>query len=297
MKSATKITVFSLLLFFFSSIVVAQNTKLTEEATGYVNFSLGKTTLPHAKTQNLSLFGCNTNITMDSKYWNGPDGFQWEKANQVLSDIPFGYKKDTVTGGLYYVSKYYIASPPVFKEGGQNDPTTLYDIGIVTPDQFTLEGKKPVQMVYMDYNVLEPMYIKYIDIEFDSSFDKLGVDFVPFQVECSDFPWRDISGINGAQGASGIGSFTKDSTNIGRLFLPYYYNTDSEGKKPTVIVPKYLDCEVTLLNDILFHYEVFFMVNGKQYTTINLKDHQNEKISFHAVYREELPSGCTKSKE
>tara|TARA_R110001592_G_scaffold146692_5_gene370889 strand:+ start:4914 stop:5804 length:891 start_codon:yes stop_codon:yes gene_type:complete len=296
MRSPARLLALSISLFLIYSVATAQTIDPVN-TTGFVNFSLGETTLPHAKTQDLALFGCNTNITMDSKYWNGPDGFQWGKANQVLSGIPFGYKKDTVTGGSYYVSKYYIASPPVFKAGGQNDPTTLYDIGIVTPDQFVFNGEKPVQMVYMDYNVLEPMYIKYIDVEFDSSFKDLGVDFVPFQVECNDFPWRDVNGIDGAQGASGIGSLTKDATNISKLFLPYYYVSDSEGEEPSVIVPKYLDCEVTLLNDILFHYDVFFVVNGEKHTTLNLKDFQNEKISFHAEYREELPAGCTISKQ
>lgn len=296
MKSLTKSIALSLSLFFFSLVAIAQNTSLPKTS-GYVNFSLGETTLPHAKTQSLALFGCNTNITIDSKLWNGPKGFSWNKANQVLSGIPVGHQLDSITKKPYYVAKYYIASPPVFKAGGQNDPTTLYDIGIVTPDNFVLEGKKPVQMVYLDYNVLKPMFIKYIEVEFDSSFDKLGVDFVPFMVECNDFPWREANGISGAQGASGIGSFTKDSTNIGRLFLPYYYPNDTEGNTTTNSIEKYLDCEVTLLNDILFHYEVFFMVNGEKHTSLNLKAFQNEKISFHAEYREELPSGCIESKQ
>ncbi|KYG80356.1 hypothetical protein AWW67_09245 [Roseivirga seohaensis] len=296
MKPCLKFLALSIPFFFAYSITKAQNTEL-EKTTGYVNFSLGETTLPHEKTQSLSLFGCNTNITIDSKLWNGPKGFSWNKANQVLSGIPVGHQIDPKTNKPYYVAKYYIASPPVFKAGGQNDPNTLYDIGIVTPDNFVFDGKKPVQMVYLDYNVLKPMFIKYIEVKFDSSFDNLGVDFIPFMVECNDFPWREANGISGAQGASGIGSLTKDSTNVARLFLPYYYPYDTEGSAPTNSMEEYLDCEVTLLNDILFHYEVFFIVNGEKRTSINLKTLQNEKISFHAEYREELSAGCVESKQ
>jgi hypothetical protein len=227
---------------------------------------------------------------------NWPEGFKWNTSNQVLSNVPFGFQKDAVTQEEFYVSKYYIASPPVFKKGGQNDPNTLYDIGIVTPDQFVFEGKKPVQMVYMDYNILQPMYIEYIDIEFESSFENVGYGLVPFKVECRDFPWISANGINNAQGASGIGALRKDSTNIGRLFLPYYYENNPEQQNSTITVKNYLDCEVTILNDILFNYEVYFVVNGELKTSINLKDLKNEKIKFRSVYREELPEGCKEFK-
>jgi hypothetical protein len=296
MKSPTKLIASCFSFFLLCSVAMAQN-NYKPTNTGYVNFNLGGTTLHHAKTQDLELFGCNTSITLGSKFWNGPNGFEWNKANQVLSGIPYGLQTEDSTKEEFYVSKYYIASPPVFKPNGQKDPNTLYDIGIVTPDEFVLDGVKPVQMVYMDYNILKSMYIEYIDITFDSSFDELGVDFIPFRVECNDFPWQDANGIKGGKGASGIGATHKDSTNVSKLFLPYYYSNGSEGKGTTPILKQYLNCEVTLLNDILFHYEVFFVVNGQKYTSLNLKDHKNEQISFHAEYREELPSGCVKAKE
>lgn len=93
MKSIAKFLALSISFFFTYTIAKAQNTEL-EKTTGYVNFSLGETTLPHEKTQSLALFGCNTNITIDSKLWNGPKGFIWNKANQVLSDIPVGHQVD-----------------------------------------------------------------------------------------------------------------------------------------------------------------------------------------------------------
>jgi len=293
-----KLTTFSLLL--FCSIVIAQNT-YQPDTTGYVNFNLGNTTLPHTEFQPVFLYGCNTNITINNKFWYQPNGLKWDQDNQVISGIPFGHQKDN-NGEEFYVSKYYIASPPVIKKGTQgiNDPSTLYDIGLVIPDKFNLEGEKPMQIVHLDYNTLKLMHIRYIPIEFDASFEELGVDFVPFKVECNDFPWIAANQVTDAKGASGIGALSRSATtNKDSLFLPYYYpknaivNTTPETKK-------YLDCKVTILNDILFHYEVFFLIDGVKHTSINLKDYtkkkQNQTITLYSEYRKELPCGCTEPK-
>lgn len=276
------------------SAATAQNS-YQPDSTGYVNFSLEKSTLKHSTYHQISLFGCNTSLTATSKFWSGPKkGFKWNEKNQVLPNVPFGRQVDSITGDTFHISKYYIASPPVFKKNavGVTDTNVLYDIGLVIPDQFVFDGEKPVQLVYLDYSVLKPMYIKYLDVTFDKSFKKLDVDLVPFKVECKNFPWITSNKTPDATGATGIGSLKRDTTNIGKLFLPYYYTHNSKSKKGTDSTRSYLDCQVTILNDILFHYEVFFVIDGERYKTINLKDVQNKKIHFHCVYREELPCGC-----
>jgi len=294
----------ALSLFTISMGAFSQH-KLEEETNGYVNFNLGTSTLTDTTTHTISLFGCNTILADTSKLWQGPkNGFDWSSTNQVLSGVPYGHQIDARTKQPYYVSKYYIASPPVFHKNaaGGIDDTTIYDIGIVTPDEFVFNGERPVQRVFLDYNILELTQIKYIDVLFDDSFQKLAdslnhqlnVDYVPFKVECADFRWRDTAGIYDAAGASGIGSFLRDSTNSAKLFLPYRVLPKGQTKKD------YLDCEVTILNDILFHYEVFFVVDGDTTQSINLRDHQlkypKEPITFHCEYRKELPCGCLEPK-
>jgi hypothetical protein len=299
-----KLLLLVLSLFTISTGARSQN-EFQLQTSGYVNFNLGTSTLKDTNTHTISLFGCNTILADTSIIWQGPmNGFVWDSTNQVLSGIPYGNQTDPLTNQPYYVSKYYIASPPVFHKNalGGIDSNTVYDIGIVTPDEFIFNGDKPVQRVFLDYNILERTQIKYIDVVFDSSFDniadslnnKLNVDYVPFKVECTDFHWIDTAGIFDASGASGIGSFHRSSTDSAKLFLPYPMLTPEKTTKD------YLDCEVTILNDILFHYEVFFVVKGVKSQSINLRDHQllhpNEPITFHCEYRDELPCGCIEPK-
>jgi len=225
---------------------------------------------------------------------NSPKGLLWKTNNQVYKNIPYGHQIDEKTKKPYHVSKYYIASPPVFTEDKKDKANTLYDIGIVTPDEFTFKGDKPVQQLYLDYDILKSMKIKYLSVTFDKSFDELGISLVPINIECKDFPWLDKKSYKDAKGASGIGYLDKNGANTPKeLILPYY---KKDGEKNNT----YLNCEVTILNDILFHHEIFFMVNGKKQQTINLKDfyeqnknNSNAKIVLHCEYKEELPCGCT----
>ncbi len=216
------------------------------------------------------MFGCNTVVVIDGAFLKNSDGLSWNKANQVASGIPYGPQVDGRTKKSYNVSKYYVASPPVFRMGPDNKPekNTIYDIGIVTPCEFDLTGDKPVQLVYMDYNILKPMYIEYLPVEFDATFDNTVDNLIPFRVECKDFPWLDSKKISGAKGASGIGYLTYTPSHKEQLFLPYYF----ENKQATDSVKKYLDCQVTILNDVLLYYEVAFKIDNALYTSINLND-------------------------
>jgi hypothetical protein len=283
-----------------SFLLDAQNNPI-KESTAFINFGLLQNSEGSDSLQPVSLFGCNTIITMmDSTYWHGTKGLKWNTANQVLAGIPFGYQTDTSTRQHYYVSKYYIASPPVFKRDNVNN-STLYDIGLVVPDEFVLEGEKPAQLVYLNYDVLKPMYIQYFDVKFDKSFERLNHHVVPFKVVCNDFPWTDQNQLPGARGASGIGALDMNSKFDQRLFLPYYIN-ETEGK--SVVDTTFLDCQVTILNDILLNYKVHFEVKGKhgckkRSTSINLREFkdQNITITLHCTKQRRPPCGCREPKK
>lgn len=282
------------LLFVIVPRINAQNQEKVAR-TAFINFNVDSNSFDSTARQAVTLFGCNRIISV-----GGTNGYAWNTPNQVLPGIPFGWQTDTVNGKVkkYYVSKYYIASPPVL--GGKTDnPQTLYDIGLVTPDEFVLKGEKPAQLVYLDYSVLEPMYIRYFNVKFDDSFKGRSQDIIPFKVECADFPWTDKKKLVGAKGASGIGSLDKKSTMPQRLFLPYYFKNAADSVAADTA---FLDCQVTILNDILLNNQVYFKVSGKHQhgckkyvSSINLRDYKNENvtITLHCKKRKHrLPCGC-----
>ncbi len=301
MQATTKLSMLCLAFTLLTLGASAQNTYIPN-GPGYVNFNLGNTTLPHSDSarQPVTLYGCNTIISVPGKLPGGERGFLWNTGNQVLSGIPFGPQFDTLKKDSFYISKYYIASPPVFKKvpHALSDSNTVYDIGLVEPDEFTLEGEKPGQTVNMNYNLLQPPYVKYLPVKFDSSFIGSGVDVIPINVECKDFPWRN----SGAPGASGIGGIKRDSLQMGQLFLPYYYVPDTSTAQATDSVQRCLDCRVTILNDILFKYEVSFRVKGiPAGSSIELKGlhdpKKNPDISFHYKPVDKLLCGCAEPKK
>lgn len=313
MNNPIKFALSSLIIFLFYAC--QPKTTPTEndapKKPAYVNFSLGTSTLQTTQGHTIALYGCNTSVAANTKHWKGPESFTWNTPNQVVSDIPFGHQVDQKRKESYHISKYYIASPPIIQLANPNDkidnPNTLYDIGLVTPDEFSYDGRKPVQMVYLDYSILQPMHIEYIPVEFDASFDdikkqhNINTDLIPFRVECYNFPWIDTPKIKDAEGASGIGAIKKGSKE-NRFFLPYYYPENSAGTIASKKEKKYIDAQVTILNDILFHYEVFFDVDGYKTKSINMKEfrkkHAGSNIKLHAEYREDLPCGCkTPNKE
>ena len=69
----------------------------------------------------------------------------------------------------------------------------------------------------------------------------------------------------------------------------------------------YLDCKVTILNDILLNNKVYFKVNGKRkrcckkyVTSINLRDFKDEDvtITLHCKKRKHRrPCGCDELQE
>ncbi len=263
------------------------------EQSGYVSFNLGESPIKNPKQkksegkQEVSLYGCNTilNPTTRDKNLN-IQMFNWNEKNQVLTDVPYG-PQTSEDGKKYYVSKYYMASPPVPIPKG--DEKT--NIGLVIPDYFTFNGDKPVQIVHLDYTILEPVELKYVEANFNyksiegiQSCAEHEVNFVPINIQCKNFPWinkKSTSILKNAKGASGIGRLRNESKQ-NRIFIPIQ---DRD-------VP--LQCEVTILDDILLDYEVSFVEGGQEVKTISLTKYYEEKRDMELMCRPrwELPSGC-----
>ena len=288
-------------LLFLTLSCVAQDEaakKLELVGPAYVNYNLGKSPAVNPTRQSVTLVGCNTRVTTDSTYWNKALNLEWETQNQVLGGIPFGWQQ-TGEDTPYYVSKYYQISPPVFP-ANYNPDADQVTIGLVIPDRFTFFGNAPVQQTYLDYEILEPVYLNYSTVNYEYPNAEYGtcaaqfVNEIPLNIECKDFNWKNrgvTPNIRNGQGASGIARIKNDSDNNRRIFLPSYM---PQGEQC-------LDCTVTILDDIMLNTEVFFVVDGKEYKTISLTDFykahvRNKKnptsIGLSCKPRLELPEGC-----
>lgn len=301
MKLPTKLFALSIaLLFLYSCHDKTHHEKEDHpKKPGYVSFTLAGTTLKNSGETTVTLFGCNTKLINSKSNWHGPKKLKWNRSNQVLSGVPFGAKHDSATNKPYYISKYYVASPPILEldKTGKINENTMYDIGVVVPDEFRFDGKGPAQNIFFDYTILKPMHVTYFDIDF-GGYD----DYIPFRVESNDLPWIDTDKIQNATGASGIGSL-KAGTHADQLFLPYYYEEESTSYENTQKKKIILNTTVTILNDVLLHHKILFKKkNDSLVETINLTElydpnkKKNETIQFVVQKRDSLdiPAGCRK---
>lgn len=287
----------SLCLLLCSLNAQAQQQKhLNNKGPAYVNFNLGESPVANPKRQEVSFYGCNTEVSTRDVSWNNQKNLEWNAKNQVMSGLPYGPQKRD--GKDYYVSKYYMASPPafdVFNEGGTVADSVAI-IGLVIPDQFTFFGERPVQQVYLDYKILEPVYLNFINVDYQYvdaegrlSAHDLGVDLVPLNIQCKDFRWLnqgDTYEIRNARGASGIARL-RNNAQDSKVFLPSYKPNGEDC----------LECEITILDDILIDHEVFFVHKGNLVKKLNLTEFyklygNTKSIPLFSLPRIELPEGC-----
>lgn len=280
-------------LMMVGSPASAQNTYVPA-AVGFVNFDLGKYILPPTHQQTVSLYGCNTRITINGSHWNASDSLQWNTSNQILDSVPFGPQRDTLTGDSFYISKYYIAAPPVIKANVKQPYKSQFNIGKVIPDVFSFDGDHPMQLVYFDYSRFRLMQVQFVRVHLDPSFTRAGIHILPINIDCKDFPWVNLTGATGITGASGIGDLQPDTSgNFSGLFLPYYYTNSAQTDST------FLHCEITILNDIIPYFECYFEVEGNRFTKLNLGEMKNKKIVVKAFPRlgEPMPCGCRKPED
>lgn len=282
-KPTLALPVVCLVLSFPMSLSFATNLPAQDQATGLVSFNTGRSPVEDAAVQSVSLFGChNTQVDAD---------LFWDTEGQVVGHIPYGWHESG--DKPYFVGKYYVASPPVFRHVREThgadphrEPKENPFVGLVIPDRFSFEGERPAQVVNLDYRILEPTYLHSVGANFDfpghaGTCRELGVEAVPINTDCPDFPWR-----NGALGASGIGQLTADG---GNAFVPSRKKDED-----------FLQCNVTLLDDVVLHAEVFFVTeeDGVERPTKSLDLtallEANETLKLLCTPRplDDIPSGC-----
>lgn len=256
---------------FFIFIIITARVQAQISQSGFVNFNVGRSPADNELLQPVTLFGCNDTI-FETKV-------KWGNWNQVVGDIPYG-PGVSKSGKEYFVSKYYVASPPAYRS--KKDKQDPY-IGLVIPDRFAFRGERPAQIVNLDYKILKPTFLKDIPVDFNYSKDDIPscksqkVTSIPINTVCRDFPWN-----IGAEGASGIGQLTSDG---GTAFLPLLH----ENKDP-------LKCDVTLLDDVLLDHEAYFLSDRKLTKTVNLTElyEKSQMMKLVCIPRvpEDIPAGC-----
>lgn len=260
-------------LFFIKSLLLLPTVNAFEQEAGIVNFNVNTPPINHPGQQNVQLFGCNNTVVTAN--------LNWAEDNQLLT-VPYGSQK-TESGTTYHLSKYYLASPPVPLKVPENQTT---NIGLLTPDRFVFQGERPAQIVNFDYSILTPTYLRHVPVNFgyqlegEFSCAEIGVDAVPINTDCPNFPWK-----NGALGASGIG-YIQNQAQQNQVFIP---TLEPDGKAP-------LQCSVSALNDIMLNVRVLFDTGEGLRETLDLTKHYLDKRTIQLVcmprFEEELPPGC-----
>ena len=200
-------------LMAFAAAVLTVSQAMAQQA-GFINVSVGRSPTIADTPQPITLFGCNNQQVETDVFW--------DTQNQVVGNIPYGERISSF-GKPYFLSKYYVASPPAWR--GTDNHADPY-IGLVIPDRFQFIGDAPAQILYLDYRILKPTYLKNIPVDFNYQQGELpscrsqGVTQIPINTSCSDFPWR-----IGAKGAAGIGQLT--DTGGTSVFCPLWTNNYS----------------------------------------------------------------------
>lgn len=237
---------------------------------GTVIFNVSQPPVAVAPTQPVTLFGCNNTIINTDVSWN--------TENQAVK-IPYG-PHQSKTGKHYFISKYYIASPEVVSKTGDNPIPYL---GLVIPDHFIFYGDKPAQLIQLNYQLFNPTDLAEIPTDFNyqyhgQSCHSQKVNFIPISTQCKNLAWR-----NGALGGAGIGLLSQHPKST--AFIPMLKKNETP-----------LECTVTILDDIMLDFEVFFASKAGKSKSINLTTwyKQSEPLKLICIPRSatDVPPGC-----
>ena len=197
--------------------------------------------------QPVELYACN-NTSISYKV-------DWGSDNPIK--IPFGPQaKDDRE---FFISKYYIASPPLPNKFVAKAPLIL---GVLSEDHFTL--KKPNQQVniFMDYQLLKPIQLAFVPVNYISNKNEIpycleqNINKIPINIRCPAFKYttygKETTGKSIGLG-KGIGQLARINkagqlTAEGQLFIPI----DIKTKKALE------HCTVEIVNDIILEHQIYF---------------------------------------
>jgi len=267
---------------FISFFILSFSFSAASES-AYVNLTGAAPSEYENKKQPLTIYACdNTEIHTEMK---------WKERN--IRKIPFGWHRKGDKD--FFISKYYIASPPLPNSFSAGQPLTL---GVLSVDHFSINKHDERVDVFMDYKRLKPIELGYLTVDYSanshdskSCIDK-NINVIPINIRCPSF--RYTKGNKTGLG-KGIAQLSRNVVNgrlshHGQLFIPLEIETKQALK----------GCTVEVLNDIILDHQIYFDTSDGPKTKINLtkayhayKD-KNRAVNLFCRSREknQPPSGC-----
>lgn len=244
-----------------------------------VNFTGGAPNQYVDNKQPLSMYACNNTSIKHH--------IEWGKNNPT--NIPFG--RQVKDGQRFFISKYYIASPPLPNKFVAKEPLIL---GVLSEDHFTLHENKQRVEVYMDYELLEPIQLAFIPVDYNRQAQDApsciaqNIDKIPINIRCPEFKYtrqgEQATGQSHGLG-KGIGQLarvmnktTGQLTTEGKLFIPLDLTTKEALN----------NCTVEIVNDIILEHQVFFGTPDDHWQKIDL----TQAYEVHQLTKEPVSLYC-----
>jgi len=244
--------------------------------------------------QPLTVFTCGGGAYQHHMGWTGDNPIE----------LPYGWQGNG--DGRYFISQYYIASPPLPNQFVAKTPLIL---GVLSQDHFTVDDPTATVEVFMDYRLLEPIKLGFMPVDYTGGVNTLaqgaascldlGVNQIPINIRCPEFTYtaygRSVTGRETGLG-KGIGLLSRKTDKAGlmldegQLFIPLDPNTD---------VP--LDqCSVELVNDVLPDHQVYFDTDRGLEQTLDLSaayqafKHSGQQVGLYCRMRpaDQPAAGC-----
>lgn len=207
--------------------------------------------------QSVQLLACNNKQVNTDMAWN----------QETLQSVPYGWQNDGKRA--FFISKYYVASPPLPKSFATGVPLTL---GVLSQDHFSLQEAGEVVPIFLDYTLLSPIKLAHVKVEYGNRYDGVaacsdyGINTIPINIRCPSFKYR---GTNELGLGKGIAQLTRELkqgvlTEHGHLFIPLRIESDPTPDTPLA------GCTVEILNDIILEHQVYFGTAANHISKIDL---------------------------
>lgn len=240
--------------------------------------------------QPVQLLACN-NTQIDTE-------MAWTQ--ETLKRVPYGWQDDGEN--QFFISKYYVASPPLPKTFEPGKPITL---GVLSQDHFSLTEDGEMVPIFFDYTLLDPIELADIKVDYGNRFDGVascadyGINTIPINIRCPSFKYRGSGHYGLGKGAAQLTREQKHGvlSNYGYLFTPLriVHQADMQQNPPLE------GCTVEVLNDVILKHQVYFGTPSDHARKIDLtqayrnyKANPREPVSLYCRPRPENQpaAGC-----
>jgi len=203
--------------------------------------------------QPLTVYACNNTAV--------PLEMKWTEEN--LEKLPYGTQSKD--GKNFFISKYYVASPPLPNSFSSGQPLIL---GVLSVDHFEVTKAGQNIDIFMDYERLKPIELGYLTVDYTAGDDDVancadqGINTIPINIRCPSFEYREGNKVGLGKGIAQLSRNTPSGglSDKGQLFIPL----DIENKQALE------GCTVKIVNDIILDHQIYFGTTENHEATIDL---------------------------